>query len=298
MDVTIDLSENYVASEEPDTTGHGTSVLDLLRAFAPKSIYKPHRVIAEDGEFKPSNFLKTMHKIETDNIDIVNISAGKYHPNCGTNCRICHSVESVTSNDTIVVAGAGNRKENRELDVYCPAKSPGSIAVGMSETLCTANPQIDPQKSEKFDLSKPPDQDTFRPPGAYWVDHDEKSPFIPNENYCSQLACSPLHPCEENRKTEYSYGNVKWENYVPQVVAPGHYPIADIRSGNFRLDPGTSYSTAIVSGSIATVLSEIFPSTPSPELVRRVVGSTAQELECGVVGKINMQGLLDVLTQG
>ena len=285
-----DISENYVASGERDTTGHGTKVIDLLLTVAPDSSYKPMRIIADDKEFKPSNFLKAMDDILDANIDVVNISAGKYHHNCAGQCRICEAVDEVVRDGSVVVAGAGNRKEDKELDVFCPARSSESIAVGMSETLCT----ITASKKSEF----PYRPDKLRPPGAYWVDIDHidsTTEDLPDDTYCGYNACSPFHTCENNRKTIYWGGNVNWNYYVPEVVAPGHKPLVDYDDGTGLIEPGTSYSTAVVSGGIATVLSEVFPDLPSPQRVKRVIEATSRDLESGIVGKFDMQRLRDQL---
>lgn len=288
-EVTIDIPENYVASNDRDTTGHGTSVLNLISLLAPESIYKPLRVIAEDGKFKPSNFLKAMNDVRNGNIDLVNISAGKYHDNCGGRCRICEAVDVVIEEGSLVVAGSGNRKVDEPLDVFCPARSSNSIAVGMSETLCTASPSVN--SSMPFGVEDP------RPPGAYWVNVDSDSPYYPDASYCSYRNCSPFHTCENNRRIEYWDGNVDWNHYIPEVVAPGHRPVVDRQQGRGEIEPGTSYSTAVVSGGIATVMSGVFPNRPSPHRVKRAVEATSQDLDCGIVGKFDMKGLRDVLSQ-
>lgn len=286
-EITIDFPENYVASDETDTTGHGTRVLDLISLFAPESIYKPLRVVAGDEKFKPSNFLKAMDDVRNANIDLVHISAGKYHENCGGRCRICEAVELVIRDGSVVVAGAGNRKEDRSLDVFCPARSPSSLAVGMSETLCTTS--ID-------NPSLPVGADSPRPPGAYWVDVDSDYPFYPTDTYCSYQSCSPFHECKNNRKTRYWEGNVDWDQYIPEVVAPGHKPLIDTNQLRGYIEPGTSYSAAVVSGGIAIVMSELFPDLPSPGRMRRAIETTALDLDCGIVGKFNMKGLRDALS--
>jgi len=287
LDITVDFPENYVASNDRDTTGHGTRVLDILSCFAPNSSYKPFRLIAEDEEFRPSNFLKAMDDVRNANIDVVNISAGKYHGKCGGQCRICEAVEDVTREGSIVVAGAGNRKENNSFDVFCPARSSRSIAVGMSETLCSATPPQNPLEP----LGK---ADT-RPPGAYWIDPHSEIPYHPDEAYCSYERCSPHQKCENNRQVIYWEGNVDWSDYIPEVVAPGHKPLVNVERGMAEIEPGTSYSTAVVSGGIATVMSEVFPNLPSPQSVKRAVEATSQDLNCGIVGKFDMKGLRDAL---
>lgn len=287
MDITTDLPENYVASSDQDTTGHGSKVVGMIQPFAPDSTYKLFRVIAEDGTFRPSNFLKAMEDIRSSNNDVVNVSAGKFHENCASRCRISEAVDTVVRDGSIVVTGAGNRTSERQLGVFCPGKSTESIAVGMSETLCTATPQ---------DTSTPMGAQQPRPPGAYWANSGSEFPFYPEDAYCSYKRCSPFHECDDNRKTVYWDGNVDWHDYVPEVVAPGHKPIFDRESDLFELEPGTSYSTAVVSGCIATVLSEVFPDVPSPHRVKRAVETSSRDVDCGVVGKLDMKSLYNALS--
>lgn len=190
-DVTTDVPENYVASSADDTTGHGSKVVEMLQSFAPDSTYKMFRVIAEDGEFRPSNFLKVMQDVRTSSIDIVNVSAGKFHEDCAARCRISEAVDAVARDGSVVVAGAGNRKPDRPLGVFCPAKAGESIAVAMSETLCTATP------GESY---TPIGSQSPNPPGAYWATSSPEVPFYPNDAYCSYKRCSPFHECNKIEK--------------------------------------------------------------------------------------------------
>jgi len=125
---------------------------------------------------------------------------------------------------------------------------------------------------------------------------DADSGFSPDDSYCSYRRCSPFQECENNRKTVYWDGNVDWDDYLPEIVAPGHRPLADVENGFFAIEPGTSYSTAVVSGSIATILSELFPNVPSPQRIKRSVEASAQELDCGIVGKLDMKELYRTLS--
>lgn len=279
---------NYVASDERDTTGHGTKITSILDSFSPRSEYKPHRVVAPDGEFRPSNFLKAMDDVRNDNVDVVNISAGKYHDDCEGQCRLCTAVDNVTREGSVVIAGAGNRKEERSLDVFCPARSSNSIAVGMSETLCDATPPRDRGSLRTVGQ--------IRPPGAYWGTGDREEPYYPDGAYCSHRGCSPFHECRDNRRITYWNGNVERNDYLPEVVAPGHLPMVDHAGGEYVLEPGTSYSTAIVTGCVATVMSELFPDLPTLHQIKRAIESTSQDLDCGIVGKIDMMGLFEALS--
>lgn len=287
MELTTDVTNNYIASDDRDTTGHGSRILMILRAFAPKAVYNCYRVVAGDKEFRTSNFLKTMADIRDDNIDVVNISAGKGHVDCGGRCRICEAVEAVVSEGTVVVAGAGYLKSDGEYGVFCPARSRQSITVAMSESVCTASPEGMNQLNTGPDI--------FRPPGAYWATDTLDDPPYPGEIYCGGNRCSPYHTCENNKVDQYWYGNPNWESYVPEVAAPGHLPVNINEDGGFQLEPGTSYSTAVVSGAVTTVVSEVYPPIPSQQRISRLIESTSQSMDCGIVGKLDMEGLRDTM---
>lgn len=199
------------------------------------------------------------------------------------------ATDNVVNNGTIAVAGAGNlRPSDDQLGTFCPAKSTDTIAVGMSETLCTAS--FEKEHSRHLNLEM-----KARPPGAYWIELEDASPYSPDQNYCGYQGCSAFQDCNNHRKTGYWQGNVNWEDYVPEVVAPGHRVVGDSESGLIALEPGTSYSSAVVSGGIASVLSDVLPKSPSPNLVRRAVEATSTRLGEGVVGKFNMSELKQAL---
>lgn len=292
---TVDKKNNYIHSDEIDTTGHGAGVLNIISFFAAKSTYKFHRVVADDeDDFKPSSVLKALDSIRNDDVDIANLSLGMYRPNCQGDCRLCVAAREVTASGTLIAAGAGNDDPDEDREVFCPARSESTLAVGMSESICTASPpKSHPTKST---------EDMSRPPGAYWIDHsglDIDSPYLSDENYCSYARCSPFHECTNNRKMKYWEGNVSWENYLPETVAPGHYPRANpTNKREAFMAGGTSYSTAIVSGALAVILGELpLDKNPSPERIKRVIQSTSDHLACGHVGKFNAKETYSVLKQ-
>jgi hypothetical protein len=288
LNVITEPERDYVAGEKRDTTGHGTKILGQLSLVAPDATFKTYRVIASDEEFRPSNFLKAMSEIAEANVDVVNISAGKFHSDCGTECRICMAAEDVVSTGCVVCAGAGNRKPDRELGLFCPAKSVKAVAVGTSETLCTAS-----TGNGGDSLIKGASID---PPGSYWVKRSNPDPFYPNDNYCGYGNCSPFHECGEYQETVYWDGNAAWRAYTPEVVAPGHTVIQNEDTGEIALETGTSYSCAMVSGGIATVLSELLPDQPSQRRINNAVRATSRDLDCGPVGKFSTERPKGVLS--
>ncbi|PHQ45732.1 hypothetical protein DJ68_11200 [Halorubrum sp. C3] len=51
---TVDEQRHFVASDERETTNHGTRVAFILSRFAPKAVYSFYQTIAPDGEFSPT----------------------------------------------------------------------------------------------------------------------------------------------------------------------------------------------------------------------------------------------------
>jgi len=47
-----EYQDNYVASNERDTTGHGSRVLYFIQKFAPEAIYNFFRIVATDKKFQ------------------------------------------------------------------------------------------------------------------------------------------------------------------------------------------------------------------------------------------------------
>ena len=284
MGINTEYQENYVASGERDTTGHGSKVLYFIQEFAPEAVYNFFRVVATDKKFKPSNLLKALDSIRNKDIDLVNISAGKHHKNCSGKCRLSSAIDELVREGTVIVAGAGNTKEGKSLGVFCPAKSSNSIAVGMSESICEASPS---------NQSMPIGVDSLesRPPGAYYAKRQSGYQYYPDETYCGYNGCSPMHSCENNRRIKYWDGNVEWEDTIPEIVAPGHLPIVDTHGTEAKLEPGTSYSAATVTGGLACVLSEIFPTQVTPQRIKRTVEASSKDLDCGIVGKFDLKEL-------
>jgi hypothetical protein len=220
---------------------------------------------------------------------LVNISAGKYHRDCGGECRICSIIDGLAQEDIVTIAGAGNRKADESLGVFCPAKSTSSIAVGMSQIICTATPNNKSMPLGANSLES-------RPPGAYWAKRHNAHEFYPNDTYCGFNGCSPIHQCENNRRVEYWEGNVDWDEAFPEVVAPGLMPMINESETGGELEPGTSFSTALVTGGVACILSEVFPNQVGPQRLKRTVEASSRNLDCGIVGQFDMEMLKDRLS--
>lgn len=246
----VGLQENYVASSDDITTPHGMQVLILAWAASQRSTFDFHRIVAKDGTFKPSNFLKAMQRVRESNPDLVNLSGGVHHHNCQQKCRICVASKSVVNEGIPIVAGAGNSDPNESKSLYCPAAADTVIAVGAFETVCSWD--VQPRNTGRAGLYR--SNLSTKSPGSYWVDSaSDSQPYSRYDTaFCGARGCSPMHPCEDFSKERLWEGNVNFGTDEPDVFAPHHFV-----KTNGDLDCGTSFSTAIVAGGIADVLSRV-----------------------------------------
>ncbi|MBX0297688.1 S8 family serine peptidase [Haloarcula nitratireducens] len=274
----IDQRLNYVADDAPDTTGHGEDVLELLGYFAPAATFSLYRVVAAHGTAKRGNLVQAIADASSHNIDILNLSVGIHHHeeptgDCGGHCRIADEARLAIESGTAVVAAAGNREKDNPLAVHCPARLTTAITVGGFVSHCRA------------DLLDSPAS------GQYWVDNDTElvGPF------CGQRGCGPTKQCEEYRYEKPWQGNVSFHNAVPDVLAPVHHPAGT--DTDPVLQSGTSFGTPIVSGSLATLLSDLPDSEPdpSPTQLRQAVSMGATDIDEGTVPKFDAGGTRELL---
>lgn len=278
LNIVTGVEQNYIASTDPITTPHGFNVLHIIAEYAPEAIYDTHRVITDSGEFKPSNFLKAMDNIRSRSVDIVNVSAGRHHSDCGGRCRICHATNKVVGDGTIVVAGAGNQMPgDEEKSLYCPALSNKAIAVGSYEARCG----LTLKQRTNGDLYRTVPHALF-PPGAYWVRNTEaasrgEAVYTP---FCSRRGCSKHHSCEEYRQEQLSAINVSFKHGEPDVFAPDQYVIERM-DGTPGIDRGTSFAAALISGALADILSTIVEDRvlPTPSELREAIRSISTTVE-------------------
>lgn len=254
---TVDEQRNFVASDERDTTNHGTRVAFILSRFAPKAVYSFYRTIAPDGEFTPSNYLKALDAARSNSVDIVNSSAGIHHEDCRGQCRVCHAVRQTLADGVCVVAGAGNAMD-ADTGVYCPAREPDVVSVGVYESVCTN--EISPPIAAPVGFS--PDllpTGSYRAPPVSEVDAD----WTPNKTYCGGQQCTPTDSCREHRVEHLWAGNPEQGIGGIDVYAPGT-TLVGMESGPPRMDIGCSFSAPIVTGVLADAFSELHGSRPIP----------------------------------
>jgi len=255
------VEENYIACTDTLTTTHGANILHMISEYAPESIYDTHRIIVDNGKFKPSNFLKAMENIKNRSVDIVNISGGKHHSDCSEKCRICRAARKVVDSGTIIVAGAGNQLlGDEEKSLYCPALCADTIAVGSYETRCGL--KIKPETEGDLFQTVP---HALFPPGAYWVRNTEAAnagepTYTP---FCSGRGCYEGHSCDDHRQEQLSPINVSFKHGEPDVFAPDHYVVERLDETP-GIEAGTSYAAALVSGALADILSTVADRRPLP----------------------------------
>lgn len=209
-----------------------------------------------------------MRDAQSDNLDLINISAGIHHDDCGGRCRPCLATRGVVNSGTTVVAGAGNDIEAIGKSLYCPAYADEAIAVGAFHTFCgnTLQPYND-----RFPYRLNP---VKRPPFCYFIeqpDPDDEAQLY-GEQMCSQFDCNEYTACSEYKNEELWKGNVDFSTTRPNVFGPSHTTLMDT-DDRIRYQEGTSFSTAYIAGSLAGVFGALSSRrhTPKPGEVRNAL---------------------------
>ena len=226
-------------------------------------------------------------------IDILNLSGGSHRPNCSqsSRCRLCHAAQEITDSGVCVVAGAGNRTVDEQRSLFCPARQAGVISAGACEAVCTTN-----MRPEGY-VAGP----RVRPPGAYWLDYSSKedvNPLSAMGCYCGRGGCAPGVPCEENVIERPSEINIAYDRGRPDVLAPHHRPVTQA-DGTHTIHTGTSYSTPIVAGTLATITGELFNEgkrPPDPKDLKQAAIQGAVPIDEGVVDRFSALGTYRTLT--
>lgn len=264
----INHRENYVASEKPDTTGHGTAVFDYASAVAPKAIYNFYRVIAEDrrtgrGKAKRSNVVRAIAAAVEHGIDVLNLSLGVCHDagdgyDCGGQCRIGAEAKwAIEEHDITIVAAVGNEKTVDA--VTCPGLLDEVIGVGGFISLCSN------EISDSMEDSQ------------YWI-HNNKlyGPF------CGQRGCQDGQDCTVNKKEVPWDGNAPFVNAKPDVLAPAIRASGDTQKREASLQSGTSFATPLVTSSLVSVLGDLIleeGKKPSPKQLREAATEASKGID-------------------
>ena len=102
-----------------DEHGHGTIVALLLIAAAPDIELISVRVLDGDGGGPFTALLLGMQEALAAGADLLNISLGRYDPECRGDCLLCQAASNVAAAGAVVIAAAGNVPGQTD----CPAKA-------------------------------------------------------------------------------------------------------------------------------------------------------------------------------
>lgn len=276
---TIDRRENFIYSQEPDTTGHGEDILELLGYFAPESVFNLYRIVAENGHAKRGNLAAAIGDASKHGVDILNLSVGVYHReeknnDCGGHCRIADEARLAIQNGTSVIAATGNRKNDDSRAVYCPALLDETIGVGGFVSRCT---------TDLFETEES---------GQYWMRNERlRGPF------CGQRGCSPSHSCQDYRYELPWRGNVSFHNAEPDVLAPVHHPVGT--EDEPVLQTATSFGTPVISGLLAAILGDLLDIgiDPDPDELEQAVSEGAVSIDESDLPKFHAGNTWDFLTE-
>ncbi|WP_394295092.1 S8 family serine peptidase [Halococcus hamelinensis] len=267
-------------------------VFALLQHYCKDATFHLYRTIAEDRLFTPQNMLKALDAARNAGVDLLNVSAGKHRPDCNQNCRLCVAAKRIINDGVCVVAGAGNRRRDEPLSLFCPALQDDVISVGAYEAVCTT----DVGGEQPLHRQTP----TIRPNGSYWLSPPSESDGwygYPRDHYCGYLGCTPDISCENNRLERPWERNISYQRGQPDVLAPCHQ-LDTTSDGEPFLASGTSYAAPIVTGSLAMILGELFNrgKNPNPKQIQRAIVGETVPIDKGPVGKLNVEAVLNRLS--
>lgn len=269
--INIDEKKNFIANDRPDTTAHGTKIANILTGGAPEATYNLYRVVTSHKEFKVSNYLKGLDAARQNNVDVINSSAGIHHENCQGNCRISEAAKALVDEGISIVAGAGNAF-NSDQHLYCPGKVNQTISVGVAVSYCRFNVAKTATGPVGFDKQ-------LYPPGSYFAPIEAEDIGV-NGPFCGGMGCTPVDSCGDNKNEEIWNGNPIEGFGDIDVFAPGT-TVYSTQDGP-KIDIGTSFSTAYITGVIADILSEIHGKRPLPK--PREIKSVLSEMPYVVSG--------------
>lgn len=166
--------------------------------------------------------------------------------NCAGQCGFCNAVSRAIDRGIPVIAAAGNKfGTNDEERVNCPANRDEVIAVGSMLTVCKCK-----ENHPTENVSDPPE-------GAFYLnsEDDQVREQAPEDPICGQKGCTDKFDCITNQ-CEKTWANTLPKRDKPDIFAPCYisYHTTDKVQ---KSDIGSSFAAPVVSGAIATILSEL-----------------------------------------
>lgn len=246
----------------PDTCNHGTEVFQLILGSAPEATFhllrvtELHKINGKDIKITPAeNLLRAFDKAIELDLDILNLSQGIPEPKIGEINIIPDKVQEVIDAGVSVIASSGNKNiiesEKHLNETFHPARLDDVICVSGLIPKCTA------------DSPKAGDNNS----GPLWTYLTSTNELI--GPYCSQRGCVNGEDCSNNCERVNWSGNVEPIDNNPDVYAPAHF-FARCRGGGYAFKCGTSYSAPIVTGAMATLISEV-PSIETSDEIQELL---------------------------
>lgn len=244
----------YTEVSVRDPTDHGTWVFGSMAPFARGATFRFYRLLG-GADKRGADLLEPIEDAAEDGVDLLNVSAGYSHPpDGGFVVRRALRLEGERRGLT-AVAAAGNRGDDPTERVNYPARFDEAVSVGGFVSRCRGT--VDDPGSDR----------------RIWVDTSDRPGFPERQgSLCNQEGCDSTRGCDSQYESWWDR-NVERVAGNPDTVAPVHYPTRDT-DGPF-LVPGTSFSTPIVTGLLATAL-ERTSTESDPGVLRRAVRN------CGV----------------
>ncbi|QHS17947.1 S8 family serine peptidase [haloarchaeon 3A1-DGR] len=282
----IDLDtvyDSYTTAEEADVCGHGSNVLHLLSTLAPEATFSTFQVIDEPGDDQTqahgnrSAVADAIADAGAGDVDMLNLSLGIRHE-CQGFCSLARETKRVIAEyETTIVSVTGNKQPQADREgVHCPGVVESVISVGGYIPHCSHD-LVDSEDS-----------------GQWWCPEEDGTVYGP---FCGQLDCCDGVSCSEYRREELWDGNVLFHNATPDVIAPALY-VAGLEDG-VTLNAGTSYSAPIITGIVATILSEsdeLGGQTP-PEAIQTAIRRTSAPIDDDTYYKLDAHSALDYLVE-
>jgi hypothetical protein len=283
-----------VAEDPPDRTAHhGEWVLDIASFYVPEATFGLYLAACDTAEDEDETniripqlaFARAVDEAIEHDIDVLNISAGRFRPNCTLgNCAYCSEVNRAVDHGISVVASAGNQENNA---VHCPSNTEPAISVGGMEVECTFNPP------------RIPGTRSGKPPLAYWAhlfDGTDYPDGAATGSYCSTRGCwRKTGNCERHKlRTSWDHNPI-FSGGKPDVLAPVHYA-GEQEGGRPFVWAASSFAAPLVSGCVAGVLSGL-DSEPSTFRVHQAIKEGAESLGEIRVGGFDAAGTYQELSE-